>query len=70
MRAITDSEVRSYSNQAAVSMAKDNIAMVLNNAFGPVSRSDLFPESLFDAFKNVRFFLLVIICLELEIPQN
>ena len=55
MRAISDSEVRTFANQASVSMAGDNIALVLNNAFSPVSRSDLFPETLFDAFKNVRF---------------
>lgn len=53
MRAISDAEVRTFANQASVSMAGDNIAMVLNNAFSPVSRSDLFPETLFDAFKNV-----------------
>ena len=55
MRAISDSQVRTFANQASVSMVRDNIALVLNNAFGPVSRSDLFPYTLFDAFKNVSF---------------
>ena len=55
MRAISDSEVREFADEAALSMAGDNIALVLNNAFSPVSRSDLFPYTLFDAFKNVRF---------------
>ena len=55
MRAISDSEVRNFANQAAASMSSENIALVLNNAFTPISRSDLFPYTLFDAFKNVRF---------------
>ena len=54
MRAISDSKVRTFAKKASVSMAGDNIALVLNNAFSPVSRSDLFPDTLFDSFKKVK----------------
>ena len=51
MRALTTVEVKESSQTGA--MGKDNVAMVLNGSFGPTHRSDLMPETLFDAVKNV-----------------
>ena len=51
MRAMTTEEVQAASQTGA--MNNDNVAMVLNGAFGPTHRSDLMPETLFDAVKNV-----------------
>ena len=51
MRALTTEEVLDASKTGA--MGNDNVAMVLNGSFGPTHRSDLMPETLFDAVKNV-----------------
>ena len=51
MRALTTEEVSDASKTGA--MGNDNVAMVLNGSFGPTHRSDLMPETLFDAVKNV-----------------
>ena len=65
MRALTTEEVSEASKTGA--MGKDNVAMVLNGSFGPTHRSDLMPETLFDAVKNVSIALFIISGLLIEI---
>ena len=65
MRALTTEEVSDASKTGA--MGNDNVAMVLNGSFGPTHRSDLMPETLFDAVKNVSVAFFNPSCLKIEI---
>ena len=65
MRALTTEEVLDASLTGA--MGKDNVAMVLNGSFGPTHRSDLMPETLFDAVKNVIINIFIFGTLKLRV---
>ena len=68
MRGLTNEEVENASKSGA--MGNDNVAMVLNGSFGPTHRSDLMPETLFDAVKNVIIFIFSQLVISILLPVD